>query len=311
MIMMLRKTLFLLVLSALVTVAGCSKEEEPQKVSFADREEITARQSAKGTSLRLAVGGMITPKEGLSYYKNFLDYIGEKLGQPVSFVDRQDYAEINNMLESGNLDLAFVCSGPYVDGHDNFGLELLVAPQAYGSAVYHSYIIVHQGSPIPNFAGLRGKRFAFTDPLSNSGKLVPTYMLGKMGETPEAYFQDYVYTRSHDNAIKAVAQGLVDGAAVDSLIWEYLDRTNAVFTSQTKVLEKSPPFGIPPVVVNKTMDPQLKEKLRQIFLRADSDEKGREILKGMMIDKFIVPDDRDYDSVREMKTWLKNRNNRG
>lgn len=302
---MLRKALCLVALSLLVALPACSKEETPQKISLNKKEKIAAPKSAGNGSIRFAVGGMITPKQGLAYYKDFLDYISGKLGQPVTFVDRDDYAEINNLLENGKLDLAFVCSGPYVDGREKFGLELLVMPSAFGGTFYHSYIIVGSQSPIDVFEKLRGKKFAFTDPLSNSGKLAPTYMLARMGETPESFFHDYVYAKSHDNAIKAVAQGLVDGAAVDSLIWEYLDRTNSEFTSKTKIVKKSPPYGIPPVVVAKAMEPGQKERLRRIFLNADSDKKGREILGRMMIDKFVAPDDRAYDTVREMKTFLR------
>ncbi|MFO7606382.1 MAG: phosphate/phosphite/phosphonate ABC transporter substrate-binding protein [Desulfurivibrionaceae bacterium] len=302
--MMLGKTLYLLMLLTFLTFSGCSNEAEPQKVSLEKRGKVSVEQTDKARQIRFAVGGMITPKEGLAYYKDFLDYIGEKLGEPVSFVDRENYGEINNMLENGALNLAFVCSGPYVDGHAKFGLELLVAPHVYGGTVYHSYIIVNKNSPITSFAELRGKKFAFTDPLSNSGKLVPTYMLAKIDETPETYFQNYLFAKSHDNSIKAVAQELVDGAAVDSLVWEYLNRTNDEHASQTRIIAKSPPFGIPPVVVPRNMDPQLKEKLREIFLNADSDQKGRQVLGRMMIDKFVVVDDQAYDSVREMKAWL-------
>jgi phosphonate transport system substrate-binding protein len=31
-------------------------------------------------------------------------------------------------LKEGKIDVAFVCGGPYVDGHEEFGLELLAAP---------------------------------------------------------------------------------------------------------------------------------------------------------------------------------------
>jgi phosphonate transport system substrate-binding protein len=136
---------------------------------------------------------------------------------------------------------------------------------------------------------------------------VPTYMLAKMNETPDTFFQNYVFVKSHDNAIKAVAQGLVDGAAVDSLIWEYLNRTGAEFTSKTKIIEKSPPYGIPPVVVTGRMPLQLKSRLKQIFLGAYTDVKGREILRKMRVDRFVVADDHAYDSVREMKSWLESR----
>jgi phosphonate transport system substrate-binding protein len=303
---MSRNMLFLAaVLVALTTVAGCGPKDKPTKIRLQDLEDVPGnKQAAAATRLRIAVGGMITPKEGLAYYRSFLNYLETKLGRPVEYVDREDYGEINNLLRSGNLDAAFVCSGPYVAGHDEFGLELLVAPQAYGETVYFSYILVAADSPLQSFEELRGKRFAFTDPLSNTGKLAPTYMLAKISETPDTFFKNYIFTKSHDKAIRAVAEHIVDGAAVDSLIWEYAQRTNPVFTARTRVLRKSDPYGIPPVVVSPDVATDLKEQLREIFLNAHQDAEGREILRKMMIDKFVVVEDRAYESVREMKAWI-------
>ena len=302
---MLKKVSLIALLFVAMAIAGCMKREEPKKISLEKKETLAATTDKSNLKhLRIAVGGMITPKEGLAYYRHFLDYIEEKSGQKVDFVDRDGYAEINDMIRKGELEAAFVCSGPYVDGHNEFGMELLVAPQAYGETVYYSYIIVAKNSAIKNFDDLRGKSFAFADPLSNSGKLVPTYMLSRMNETPDTFFSRYIFTYKHDKSIQAVAQGVVDGSAVDSLIWEYLNRTNPEFTSKTRIIRKSPPYAIPPVVVPKSLDPLIKEKLKQIFLNAHNDKKGRELLSKMMIDKFVVIDDSAYDSVREMKSWL-------
>lgn len=287
-----------------LVLAGCSKQDEPRKVDLEKRAAVPKKKERRGQRLRIAVGGMITPKAGFGYYRQFLDYIGEKTGMQVDFVDRENYAEINELVRNGSVEVAFVCGGPYVDGHKAFGMELLAAPQAYGKSVYHSYIIVPKDSPAEQLRHLRGKTFAFTDPLSNSGKLVPTYMLARMGETPEGFFRKVIYTRSHDKSIKSVAQKIVDAAAVDSLIWEYEDRTNPEFTSKTKIIERSPAYGIPPVVVRKDLDPKLKEQLRQVFLKTHEDEKGREILKGMMIDKFVLIKDSAYDSIRDMQVWI-------
>lgn len=303
-----RKLLIVLVILVLTVASGCSREEEPRNVDLEKRDAANpAEKPLHGQHLRIAIGGMITPKEGFSYYREFLDYIGEKLHRPVELVDRENYAEINNLLRTGDVDVAFVCGGPYVDGHKEFGMELLVAPVAYGAAMYYSYIIVAKDSPIFKFEELRGKKFAFTDPMSNSGKLVPTYMLARINETPDTFFKSYIFTHSHDKAIKAVALGIVDGAAVDSLIWEYANRNNPEFTSKTRIIEQSPPYGIPPVVVRPGLDPELKETLKKIFLNAHGDRKGRELLSNMMIDKFISIRDEAYDSIREMKAWIEGR----
>lgn len=294
---------FILTLAA--GLGGCNRSDEPRKVSLEKKDADPGKAAeVHADHIRIAVGGMITPKEGFGYYKQFLDYIGEKLGRGVDFVNRENYAEINALVRSGKVDVAFVCGGPYVDGHDAFGMELLAAPQAYNGTVYYSYIIVPADSPVKNFQDLRGKSFAFTDPLSNSGKLVPTYMLARAGQTPKSFFSKVVYMGSHDKSIKAVAEKLVDGAAVDSLIWEYDNLKSPEFTAKTRIIEKSPPYGIPPVVVRPGMDPQLKEKIRAVFLNAHKDAKGRDILKHMMIDKFVLLDDRAYDSIREMKSFM-------
>lgn len=301
----LRRLLLIALVLAVAGITGCRNGEQPKKISLEKRETgSVARGKDHEKHLRIAVGGMITPKEGLAYYRHFLDYVEEKLGKKIDFVDREDYAEINDMIRNGDLDAAFVCSGPYVDGHRDFGMELLAAPQAYGVTVYYSYIIVAKNSPINSFEALKGKTFAFTDPLSNTGKLFPTYMLAQMNQTPDTFFRKYIFTNAHDKSIKAVAQGVIDGAAVDSLIWEYTNRTNPEFTSKTRIIRKSAPYAIPPLVVSRNLDTKTKEGLRQIFLNTHHDTKGKEILNKMMIDKFVVIDDSAYDSIREMKAWL-------
>jgi phosphonate transport system substrate-binding protein len=285
---------------------GCEGEKE--KMIVLGRDITTLQKPKADAQVRIAVGGMIAPKEGVVYYRDFLRFIQERIGKKIEYVDRESYAEINEMLRTGKLEAAFVCSGPYVSGRKQFGLELLVAPQAYGATVYYSYILVAKDGPIRSFQDLRGRRFAFTDPLSNTGRLVPTYMLAKMNETPESFFGEVIFTQSHDKSIKAVAQGIVDGAAVDSLIWQYFNSTNPEYTSKTSILMKSPPYAIPPVAVPRNLDPGLKARLKQAFLTAHLDPKGMEILKKMKIDQFVEIDDRAYDSVRKMQDWLEMQN---
>ena len=65
--------------------------------------------------------------------------------------------------------------------------------------------IVARDSPVRRFEELRGKRYAFSDPLSNSGHLVPVYMLVRAGETPERFFKRYIFTYSHSANVEAVA----------------------------------------------------------------------------------------------------------
>lgn len=255
--------------------------------------------------LKIGLAAMISPKETVKFYKEMLDYVGEKMGRPVEMVQKPTYDDMDVAVEKGEVQFAFVCSGPYVRDRAKFNAELLVAPQSYGKPFYHSYIIVPLDSPAKSFADLAGKSFAFTDPKSNTGRVVPTYMVGKrFQKTPDAFFGKVSFTYSHDKSIEAVAKKVVDGAAIDSLIYDYLAAKSPTYTKLTRVLEKSPPYGIPPVITTKAVDPNLKAKVKEIFLKMHEDKKGKAILSGIMVDKFIVPEDKSYDSVREMESWL-------
>lgn len=303
---MKRTILSLSILAALGLLLCCAcerKDTVPISLkSGAPAEEQS--QPSRQMPLRIGMGAMTTPKDGYVYYQRLQKYIEKKLGMPVQLVDRDNYDEMNGLLESGGVDAAFVCAGPYVEGKTKFGMELLAMPLVKGKPLYYSYIIVPSDSPAKSLRDLRGTVFAFTDPKSNSGKLVPTYMLARMKQTPESFFSRVEFTYGHDLSIRAVADKLVDGAAVDSLIWEYAALKNPELTARTRIIVKSEPYGIPPMVVRPGMHPGLKNRLKEILLSAARDPEGKEILTGMMIDGFVAGDDRNYDTIRSMNSWV-------
>lgn len=294
----------LLSIGVLTTGAACKRSEPTPRISL-NAKETTGETATpqKVQPLRIGMGAMITPKDGYIYYQRLQGYIEKKLGRPVQLVDRGNYDEMNGLLESGGVDAAFVCAGPYIEGKLKFNLELLAMPLVKGRPLYHSYIIVQKNSAITSLEELRGKVFAFSDPKSNSGKIVPTYILAKMNETPESFFSRFEYTYGHDKSIRAVAENIVDGAAVDSLIWEFTAKNKPELTGRTKIIVKSDPYGIPPVVVRPGLDPEVKKKLKDILLSASNDPDGQEILAGMMIDSFVAGDDKNYDSIRAINAW--------
>lgn len=254
--------------------------------------------------LRVAVSAMISPSITKQYYEELLKLIGTKVGRRVEFTQRKSYAEVNDMVERREVDIAFVCSGAYVLGHEKFGMEILTVPVVDGGKVYYSYIIAAKAATVASFDDLKGKKFAFTDPDSNTGCLVPRFMLAQRGVKPEVFFSETFYTHSHDNSVKAVATREADGAAVDSLIWEFMNATDPTFTSQTKIVFKSPPYGIPPVVVHPDLDAALKQNLKRLFLTLHTDAATRPLLQRLRIERFEEDGDGMYQTVREMQDWL-------
>lgn len=303
--------LFLYVaLFSLLFPAGCGRNEDTKVIDFSKTVQVSRPDAAHQDlpPLKVAVGAMISPKETFIYYRQILDHIAAGLGRNVELVQRKTYSEINELIGKGQIDLAFICSGPYVSGKDKYGFELLATPEVKGSHFYQSYLIVNGNSSYQSLTDLKKRVFAFTDPDSHSGKLVPTFWLSEMKEKPESYFGKTVFTYSHDNSILAVSKGMVDGAAVDSLIWEYYNQKNPSLTSGTRVIRKSELFGNPPVVVSRSFPPQLKQQVQSILLSMHEDPDGAKILQELMIDRFVLPREEWYESVRQIESGIRTRN---
>jgi phosphonate transport system substrate-binding protein len=290
----------------MVVSLGCIEHGDSKVVDFSKTIPIarSGDQLQDHGSLRVAVGAMISPKETFDYYRQVSDYIGRHLGKNVQLIQRKTYGEINELIGKGQIDLAFICSGPYALSKERYGFELLATPVVKGSQLYHSYLIVNKDSPFQRLEDLKGLVFAFTDPESNTGKLVPTYWLSEMGERPETFFSKTIFTYSHDNSILAVARKLVDGASVDGLIWEYYNGKNPMFTSKTRIIKKSRPYGIPPLVASRHTSSELKERARRVLVSMHRDPEGKKSLSELMIDRFISPQEQWYDGIREMEKKL-------
>lgn len=287
----------------LLLLSGCTAQAKGQKqVRITALSELppTRKPATEQPALRMAVASMTSPEKAVRVYMELARYLEAKVGQPVELVQRRTYAETYDLLRSGAVDFAAVCTYVYVLGHQEFGLALLAAPVTHGSATYQSLIIARAGTSAQAFEELRGKRFAFTDPLSTTGRLYPVSLLKKLGTTPEAFFHANIYTYSHDNSILAVLDGVVDGAAVDSLIYENWTVGHADDAKRLQIVSASPVYGSPPFVLSPEVEPKVADALRSALLNMDQDEEGQRILASLGVERLIEPLDSDYDAVREL-----------
>lgn len=276
--------------------------------SCSDLESLPSQSDTTATStsadLRISIAGMFTPKETYSIYSDLLDYIGEKTGRSTILQQTGSYSSVNDLLARKETDFALLCSGGYVEASHHMGLVPLVAPVVNGQPLYYSYILAREGSGIQKFEDFRGRRFAFGDPLSLTGTLYPMSLIKLSGNGLESFFGDYIYTNNHDNSIKAMMEGVVDGTAVDSLIFDYLKARNPASVEGLVVIEKSPPFGSPPIVARPGLPKDLRDQLIQVLVGMQDDPKGREILAQLGIERFVQVDVSLYESVEKLEAEM-------
>ncbi|TYB35217.1 MAG: phosphate/phosphite/phosphonate ABC transporter substrate-binding protein [Flexistipes sinusarabici] len=251
--------------------------------------------------LKFGIASMISPEETFILYKDLNDYIAEKLDMRIETVLKKDYSDMNKLIVDNKVDFALVCTGSFFFLQDN-EYKLMVTPVIDGKSTYRSYIIANSNSGIDELIDLKGKTFAFADRLSNSGSIYPKYIIIKrFNISYENFFQETFYTHSHDKSIYLVNKGVIDGAAVDSLVYDYLAETKPDEVRNIRIIHKSPYFPAPSIVASGAIDKKLFDEITRILLKMHKDPKGKKILGDLNIDKFVVTNPERFEEIRKMQ----------
>jgi phosphonate transport system substrate-binding protein len=248
-------------------------------------------------SIRFGLTATIV-RENLELYDRWAAYLGNKVGRPVQFVQRRTSREAMEMLETGEYDFSWINSYSYAKYREAKFFELMAVPVFEGKPLCRSYVVVHINRSFRTIGDLEGRVFAYSEPDSNSGYILPRQMLSDLGRNPDGFFRHTFFTYSHLETIEAVAEQVADGAAVESYVWEYLNRREPRLTANTKVIQQSETFGFPPLVYRTGVDAELRARMSEALLTMDGDPEGRALLTELALDRFITAPSSLYDNVR-------------
>jgi len=227
------------------------------------------------------------------------DHLQAALGRGVEFVQRGTYAQVMDLLRSGRGDAAWICGYPYVLHRRE--LKLVAVPQWRGQPLYRSYLIADANAPLRDLADLRGRTFAYSDPLSNSGFLYVQHALRRAGHDPARYFARSFFTHSHRHVVEAVASGLADGGAVDGYVFETLAELQPELVRATRVLQRSPEFGFPPIVAGAHLGAPDVRRLAVALLAMHTQPTGRRVLAELRLDRFVGGEPALFAGIAEME----------
>src|SRR6266567_1718634 len=168
------------------------------------------------------------------------------------------------------------------------------------ATTYNAQILVRTDSGINDLNGLKGKKFAFVDPISASGYLFPTLLVkNKTGQDPKAFFGSTIFAGSHDKSVLAVYSGQVDGAA------SFIDaRTDAGMPAdvmaKTKVIDTAGPIPNDGIAVAKGFPSDLQAQVTKALIDYCASDAGKtqcKALFGWDGLKEVTPD--FYNPVRD------------
>jgi phosphonate transport system substrate-binding protein len=252
-------------------------------------------------SAKLRIATFLAPNM-LPVYEFVVDALGRELGNGAELVIGESF----NQFDNGEIDAGFICGLPYIQlaRQAPAPVELLAAPVLSGSRyagrpIYFSDVIVHRTSPVRSFAELRGRTWAYNDPDSHSGYSLSRHRLVTMGET-RGFFSRVVEAGFHQRAIRMVAAGAVDAAAIDSQVLAIEFRDHPDLAAELQVIDVFGPSTIQPVVASRHLPVEVKAALRTALLRLGDDPAGRKELAKGFVERFVPVTDRDYDDIRGM-----------
>jgi phosphonate transport system substrate-binding protein len=226
-------------------------------------------------------------------------YLEGRLKRPVVFVQRDSYRETMDLILKGKLDFAWICDYPYIALGDT--VRLLAVASYQQKPLYRSYLIVPASdSSTRSILDLKGKVFAYADPHSNTGYVVPRHVLKQQGIDANVFFRKTFFTWSHEKAVRAVASGLAQGAAIDSYVWDSLKIVEPELVARTRIVWESEAYGFPPIVAyHKVGNAEFRAFQEALFAMKD-DNAGRALLEKLNLDGFVAGSPKLYKGVADM-----------
>lgn len=252
---------------------------------------------AERPRLRIGLTAVILADQA-AFLARWASYLSDRLDSRVTFVTRDEYQPLHDLLNGGQIDALWTCGFPFVRFQSQ--LQLLAVPLYRGQPTYQSYLIRAKGDEaVKGWSDLRGRILAYSDPLSNSGWLVAQGQLREAGMTARD-LQKTFFAHGHRNVAEAVAARLAHAGSIDGYVWETMLLQNMPAAAHTEVVWKSPLHGFPPVVIPAGTSPAKAEPLRRVLLAMRTDPAGGELLKALNLDGFVAGAPNLFDSIRRL-----------
>ena len=231
------------------------------------------------------------------------------LGVKVKYTMATDYRGTIEALKFGKAQLGHLGPKSYVEASTNnyANVEPIAQLQlANGSLGYRSCLIVHADSDVFSPEDMAGKTFAFNDPNSTSGYLVPsTFFLTEMGIDPRKHFSKVVFSGSHEASILAVANKKVEIASTNLPDLQQLTREGKVTRGALRVIWVSRLIPNDPIVLRKDLPANLRQAVQESLITMK--QRQPEAFKdgGSFFGGFQRADDQKYQVIRDLNETAK------
>ena len=231
-------------------------------------------------------------------------FLEKETGMSVEVELPVNYIAVVEAFGSKRADAAIINTFGYIIANEKYGVQARLKLINRGRDEYYGQIIARVDGP-KTLKDLNGKKFAFVDPASTSGYLLPL----RLFKQENIKIKDFMFAGKHDTVVQAVYQKQVDAGATfytppdddgtpKDARWILRTQYPDIF-EKIKILKLTGPIPNDPVAFRKDVPEELKQKISDAIIKYIRTAEGKEVLFGMYhITDFKPASDKDYDIVR-------------
>lgn len=235
-------------------------------------------------------------------YRLLARALSDALALPVEMVPAASYSAVVQGLQAGRIDIAELGPATFVQMQRNGAVAVPFASMVNTPGAlsrYRALLVVRRASRWRGWQDLRGATLSLVDPASTSGALLPRLaMRNQTGMELEAYFARVSYAGSHNRALTAVRDGLVDAAFVSSERLALAQERGLVKADELRTLWTSAALPTDALVMRKKLCAALQAQLRQVFVAQQA--LLRPALQALGKQGVVAVDASDYAEVARM-----------
>jgi phosphonate transport system substrate-binding protein len=273
------------------------------------RELNEGKIGSKNHPIKIYFTPSVDAKRITNNAKELVDFLEKETGYYFTTAVPASFVAVVEAFGTKKADIAGINTFSYLMANEKYGAEAkLRIVRDNGETTYKGQFITRVDSGIDSLQDINGRTFAYVDPSSTSGFILPRAKMERLGIKPS----ETVFAMRHDNVVIMVYQKQVDAGATyyappDPATGKILDARMRVLQQFPDVAKKVKIIGftedIPndPWVFRKDLDEEIKTKVVNALLKFVSTEDGQKSLYEIYDIVGLIPTkDSDYDVLRKL-----------
>lgn len=283
-----------------ISITGCSAQgEKAIDIDLANRSYTETRSNLPETSNVIYFGfdRRLETKEDVKLYVPLLNYLEKETGYQFKVHVTPVNSSVVEELGQGKIQMAAIGTLGYLQASENYGaITTVKGLNIEDKDRYKAAIVTRPNSPIKTISDIRGKSFAFGDPASTQGHLIPRIMLSQKSIEISSlkYIQNFT---SHSEVANAVMSGRFEAGGMQDTLAKSLE--SAGLLKIVAISEDYPSSGI---AFAKGVNQEVVKEITRALVKFDPQGEDLEGLyhweRSEMPHGFTYANDEDYDELR-------------